>query len=529
MDLRKFLPKRLLVIVLLWTLSSFIPCFYITYTSRSEFVYSYVTATITFPLAGWLADVYFGRYKVIHYSLWLEVVASISCNAVLLAEPYMDDTVTTVLLTIMAVVLTIGVTGVTANTMQFGLDQLFDASSSDISSYIDWYSWTAFLASIIVEFSQNCSCRVDDTKVTFIIIPLFCTLALSFDLLANKQLLKEPITHNPLKLIFKVLRYAAKNKHPHMRSAFTYWEDKPYSRMDLGKSKYGGPFTTEQVEDVKAFLRIFAVILSSSVGFFLINLTYLSIHDMMYHMTDFGYIYCEDSTLTKFLTNCYKRDIVVRAGEIAVVILIPLAKLGSYTNNKWFKFLHFSIFTKLTLGIVLLLLYTILLLAVEITGIFITHHNFTCLLVSDSDDLINGNVLDLNYSWLLIPQLLFSLATCTIIQNGLALLCSQVPYSMRGLLIGVLYYAVSIFIFLSQLSYSFLQQQCRHKNQKYCGLWFFSAVVLVTAVYTVTMSVIKKCYVFRRRDEDIHNEHIFAVNYYDKYLPKNTSLAERIS
>jgi len=28
------------------------------------------------------------------------------------------------------------------------------------------------------------------------------------------------------------------------------------SRMDLGKSKYGGPFTTEQVEDVKSFLKL---------------------------------------------------------------------------------------------------------------------------------------------------------------------------------------------------------------------------------------------------------------------------------
>ncbi len=32
--------------------------------------------------------------------------------------------------------------------------------------------------------------------------------------------------------------------------------------MDLGKTKYGGPFTTEQVEDVKVFLGILKVILS---------------------------------------------------------------------------------------------------------------------------------------------------------------------------------------------------------------------------------------------------------------------------
>ena len=79
-------------------------------------------------------------------------------------------------------------------------------------------------------------------------------------------------------LIFNVLRYAKKNKYPRLRSAFTYWDDKPFSRIDLGKTKYGGPFTTEQVEDVKTFFRIVVVILgcSSFVGL------YVSVFDTTY-------------------------------------------------------------------------------------------------------------------------------------------------------------------------------------------------------------------------------------------------------
>ena len=41
------------------------------------------------------------------------------------------------------------------------------------------------------------------------------------------------------------------NKHPRCRSAFTYCEDELPSHLDLGKHKYGEPFTTEQVEDSK--------------------------------------------------------------------------------------------------------------------------------------------------------------------------------------------------------------------------------------------------------------------------------------
>ena len=54
-----------------------------------------------------------------------------------------------------------------------------------------------------------------------------------------------------------MLKFAAKHKAPVNRSALTYWEDDIPSRLDLGKSKYGGPFTTEQVEDVKTFLKAF--------------------------------------------------------------------------------------------------------------------------------------------------------------------------------------------------------------------------------------------------------------------------------
>ena len=65
-----------------------------------------------------------------------------------------------------------------------------------------------------------------------------------------------PQITNPIKLIAKVLNYARKNKYPRSRSALTYWENEVPSRLDLGKEKYGGPFSEEQVEDVKTVLRL---------------------------------------------------------------------------------------------------------------------------------------------------------------------------------------------------------------------------------------------------------------------------------
>ena len=66
---------------------------------------------------------------------------------------------------------------------------------------------------------------------------------------------------NPFKNVYKVLKYSWKHKVPEHRSAFTYWEEDIPHRIDLGKNKYGGPFTNEEVEDIRTFLRILPLLL----------------------------------------------------------------------------------------------------------------------------------------------------------------------------------------------------------------------------------------------------------------------------
>ena len=56
--------------------------------------------------------------------------------------------------------------------------------------------------------------------------------------------------------------FARRHKVPIQRSAFTYWEDDIPTGLDLGKNKYGGPFTTEKVENVKAFFGIIYIFIS---------------------------------------------------------------------------------------------------------------------------------------------------------------------------------------------------------------------------------------------------------------------------
>ncbi len=77
--------------------------------------------------------------------------------------------------------------------------------------------------------------------------------------LTPKWLIIEPKAPKSLKTIYRVLNFAFKHKAPVNRSALTYWEEDIPSRIDLGKTKYGGPYTIEQVEDVKTLLQILAL------------------------------------------------------------------------------------------------------------------------------------------------------------------------------------------------------------------------------------------------------------------------------
>ena len=74
---------------------------------------------------------------------------------------------------------------------------------------------------------------------------------------------------NPYKMVVKVVNYARKHKYPLQRSAFTYCDNELPSRIDFSKERYGGPFKTEQVENVKTFFRILLVLIALAPVFVL--------------------------------------------------------------------------------------------------------------------------------------------------------------------------------------------------------------------------------------------------------------------
>ena len=67
---------------------------------------------------------------------------------------------------------------------------------------------------------------------------------------------------NPYKKVIQVLYLAMVIKRPVHRSAFSFTPGaKPPSRISLTKEVHGGKFSSEEVEDVKTFLRLLVILL----------------------------------------------------------------------------------------------------------------------------------------------------------------------------------------------------------------------------------------------------------------------------
>ena len=166
--------------------------------------------------------------------------------------------------------LTMGTAGFFTNIPAYGLDQLIDKSSSHKRAFIHWTVWGLFIGFLIgyIAFVEKSIYDAELVQITGIVVFAFTSFALCLHVwFYNHYELVGIQKKNPYKIVYNVLKYTWYHKTPEKRSSLTYWENKLPSRIDFGKRKYGGPFS-EDVENVKTFWRIVAVLLST-FGFFI--------------------------------------------------------------------------------------------------------------------------------------------------------------------------------------------------------------------------------------------------------------------
>jgi len=518
------------LLTLLWSYCGFLFIFYIFEKKVATMKEILVASLVVYPIAGWLADVWYGRYKVIRISLCIGLVASVCYNFFLIAN-YLSKTFrgtqsANILESFIAVVGLVGFSGFQANVLQFGIDQFIDASSTEISSYISWYVWVVFVSRCSILFSQVHDCleghfKHENMELSFLLISFMMSVAVISDFLFNKWLIKEPVVHNPLRLIFQVLKYAVKNKYPRLRSAFTYWEDKPYARLDLGKAKYGGPFTTEEVEDVKTFFRILFIVSVASIIFGLCLILDSVFESLTKHYTG-GSIISDD------LENCYKHKGVISSANILVVAFIPFFEFVLYPLfRKCNTFSKLKIMYRFLLGILLLGLYELCIMSIEITAIYSSsNHNSTCFLFYELHKSTQPQVQHvpvlMDYRWLMLSRGFSTGSMYLLITSSIEFIYAQAPYSMKGLLAGIIYCWVGVMAGTVLSLWNVTLRKAADKVSSgpisnLCGVWFYASALAFTLLLFLIGIGFVKWYTFRRRDENIHNEQIFAVDYFDRY------------
>ena len=223
---------------------------------------------ISLPILTLLAEVVIGRYKLVSCSLKAMWLLSVVASIISIFKENLSETLYTIQLFLLLVPQYFILGAFVASTIPLGLDQINGCSDRNICAFIQWSLWAYFsgeaISTIIDSNFNNIFIRSQQSevmKVMSLLPVLLMSVGLVLDCCFHHKLIKEPVSANPVSLIFKVLKYAAKHKYPVQRSAFTYCKNEQPTRLDYCKSKYGGPFTTEQVEDVKTFWRMLVVIL----------------------------------------------------------------------------------------------------------------------------------------------------------------------------------------------------------------------------------------------------------------------------
>ena len=466
-----------------------------------------------YPLLGWVTDTYIGRRRSMKMSLilcWVGSLLQVASYCIQYGTCGWPTSIAKYGISLVAFLcLMNGTACYQVNVLAYGLDQLFEKSTSQIRSYIHWIVWGQYVGFLTayIAFLQDTIYHPTLLLITALFIFLFTSVAMvinaSFD---HKFMSFDLRKHNPYKLVYRVLRYAKKHKSPVNRSAFTYWEANTPSRIDLGMSRYGGPFSSEDVENVKTFLKMVAVFVSTFgfyIPFYIIINGFLSfISDYSNSATDvdgFGsYLYW--NSINKIIV------IIVPLMELVILPLFPKLDFFMLTPLKGFFVAYILMFMTL-----------LSMLITDTIGRSVTAGDGSFCFLADND---SKSSLNISYFYTAIPCLLGSLANITGLISMLEFICSQSPINMSGMLTGIFYFtrAVNVAVgFYLQLPFRYVKTEVGIIT---CSFWILIIHMVICVTGFTLFIVVTRWYKGRKRSEEFDLNQTVEDNF-EKYLKDN--------
>ena len=510
-DLQKMNPKcqsfkpvsKGILLLLVWSiLLSAAGGIIVTTTTRIFFlttkqVMMWTGPWVLLPVAGWMGDSFLGRYRAIVVGVFATMLSFLIllCATVMLQFNWTPIPAIATVLYLYMFVIVCSMGNVYANTLPFIIDQMIGASADDISAIVQWSYWSLslgisvsyFVASLPIEQLQQYTVLVISLTMIFLCL----SSVLITDCLCHKWLDIHYKSSSPFKTIFKVLNYARKTKYPEHRSAFTYIDEEEPSRLDYGKNKFGGPFTEEEVEDVKTLFRLLPFFLSSFGASISIN---SKIHD-----------YKHVSTI---LHVDLHYDIII--GYLLPLLLIPAYRFIVL------PLLHNripSLIKRVGAGLVIMLVGNLLNLTVD-TFEHLHSNNTQCMFSDTSHG--SANSLSIPLHWLLISASVSGVGQTFVVCSSLEFVMAQSPNRMRGVMMGL----ATVFLGFGCLALSGLEYILGHFSNAAtpsCGFYYYLVLSILLILSLVLFTIAAKRYKLRERDRHVNIQAI-AEEHYERYL-----------
>ena len=571
------LPSKAARLILLWTVAIGI-IYYIfiglaiesTYTAKGSHVAIYESITyamlafimMLYPLSGLVADVCCGRLKTVAISLTVFLVLLFVVICIYIISTSMrffhisrlsnmsyiisnaPGTIVFILFVICILLFVVGLSGYQANYIQLGLDQLFEAPSRYLSLFIH-YAILAFYISEIpvlaVDFFEQyvIICTHINTGVhhvwflllvvSLLTLILFALLVISF--WKRRWFISDSGQTNPYKTVFKVISFAWKHKNPLRRTAFAYSDDYVPTRLDFAKERFGGPFTTEQVEDVKVLRRIIAVLFAMGPVFV------LEMPGSEFVFPIFG-LHTLHQNLTENFAPCdIKFEEFWQLAMASGVFMIVTSMIVLFPFYIWIIFCHLrnrmpKVFTRMGIGIVLSLIGVASMLMVDVAGHSLnstSDGNQTQCMFRYYTSHKHGHhvypVLNMHWAVLIAPSLFLRIGPLLMVATTLEFISAQSPHSMKGVLIGIFFSIRGLFQFLNSITIIPLSlkrpwavgKMIEDPPVTNCGFVYLLLTFVVGLTGLIMFSLAAKRYTYRVRDEGQFRQYAIE-EIYDRYI-----------
>ena len=468
-------------------------------------VYSHLFFILSGLLSAWLAG---WKYRLVDIVFIGMIITGVAClvgaiSGILASASIGCGTVcTTVLINIFWILLNTGLAPVIANIFQLVVEQIPGASSSQLSSLVSWFVFSKhlgyWLSEILIGVFHRCIGRDGKSYLQYSPYFIFVSGAIYATVLSMYSLLKYKLvdylpTSNTVSHIYQVVKYAIKHRRPVQRSAMTYWEEKIPKGMDLSKRKYGGSFSSEQVEDVKTFFRLLQLFVLALFYLCTFELSGFSLHDFIEDERTFNYsIYwveefdskCTQSTMY----NIFNINLWILLSIIVYEFFMMPMLHYRVPNIRWRLRLSFS------LGFLLCLVITI------INGI----------------DTYSTVTYRIDKFWFKTGQSISAGIVGTIYFVSMTeFILAQTPYAMRNFFFNIYFCISFLALTFSRYIFQLFDSQCTSRN---CPMIYSLVISSLNFVAMLLFWIAITRYRMRSRGQDDEHQQRWIEEVYDRYL-----------